>query len=747
MGIYMAQSKNTQHINIQDVKENPQDRSQQILSLLNVLGERLIASERERAYMSAAMEDLEAKADQSERIFLTLQDRQAKIEAEYKAQLKKLERANDFIDRIDEALALNESMTKRLDAMAQERSQLLRKVQLLEQTIVETKDAVKANALMAIANQKAANTANDDLKPWQNPQKLRLLATTAVILVGFIAGISTYALMPSRNIDTPPSISFNAGSNPAFINGNTPESASVNKDIWRASDQELNQKFEEDPDALAAALNAIEPTSTPPFDQISPVEEVPLVDKVVAVAPTDESTKNTAPEAAEKKDQAATASIEGNAVTQNAASTELAASAAAIAVPAAPQLLPREIELFLAQQQAQAIPLSRALNPDKNLPAQIKEIEKKAFAGDADAQHDLAAIYTAGHAGVKRNFGRAITLFRAAALQNIANARYNLGVLHHQGLGVDKDLNQAILWYKSAAFMSHPEAQYNLGIAYIEGVGTNYDPIQAASNFEKAAQAGIMEAAFNLGLIYENGLLGAVDASTALYWYSKAAEKGSPDAQAAQEQLMRRLGLSESELKSTINKISLERNDTAKTTPERHGASAVTNNTEKAVITAHNSKQESSKLASTPQNNAVAIATNNGAKLATPPKPQGNLNVQALRPEDKINIAEVAQYLPKLDDPGLIRLARTIEDMDAPAQSHKQAMIADVQKRLNQLGLYRGSYDGVMGKMTQQALHAYQRAHNLPVTEGITNELYVHITRPAAQSFNMDDYDLGANIR
>ena len=64
--------------------------------------------------------------------------------------------------------------------------------------------------------------------------------------------------------------------------------------------------------------------------------------------------------------------------------------------------------------------------------------------------------------------------------------------------------------------LDHAEAQYNLGIAHIEGIGTDYDPRLAAAFFERAANAGIMEAAYNLGLIYENGLLGEAKPDEAL---------------------------------------------------------------------------------------------------------------------------------------------------------------------------------------------------------------------------------------
>jgi TPR repeat protein len=183
------------------------------------------------------------------------------------------------------------------------------------------------------------------------------------------------------------------------------------------------------------------------------------------------------------------------------------------------------------------------ITPDASLPEVVKQIENKAFEGMPEAQHDLAAIYTAGHGGVKQDYKRAAFWFEQAADRGIANAAYNLGVLHHQGLGTKADLEKALTWYRKAAAMGHPEAQYNLGIAYIEGIGVGYDPVKATAYFKNAADQNIMEAAYNLGLIYENGLLGNAKPDEALVWYKTAADQGSPEARQALEQLAKSLNI------------------------------------------------------------------------------------------------------------------------------------------------------------------------------------------------------------
>ena len=190
-------------------------------------------------------------------------------------------------------------------------------------------------------------------------------------------------------------------------------------------------------------------------------------------------------------------------------------------------------------------PVTDAAAParDSSLNGALKELQDKAYAGVPEAQHDLAALYTAG-SGVKQDYKRATYWFTQAANAGIGNAAYNLGVLNHQGLGTPKNIDRALDWYRIAALEGHPEAQYNLGIAYIEGIGTKYNPQLAAGFFKSAALMGIAEAAYNLGLILENGLLAEPKPNQALMWYRVGAESGSSEARNALTQLAERLGLS-----------------------------------------------------------------------------------------------------------------------------------------------------------------------------------------------------------
>lgn len=173
---------------------------------------------------------------------------------------------------------------------------------------------------------------------------------------------------------------------------------------------------------------------------------------------------------------------------------------------------------------------------DLTLPEKFTQLEKNAFEGSAEAQHDLATIYAAGK-DVTLDYKRAVYWFARAAAGGVANAYYNLGVMFQQGLGVRKDIKKALEWYEQAASMGHPEAMYNLGIAYIQGVGTSRDVKRGVSFFKDAANAGVAQAAFNLGVLYESNFVGSADPKEALKWYKAAAEKGHAEAQSAVSRL------------------------------------------------------------------------------------------------------------------------------------------------------------------------------------------------------------------
>lgn len=179
---------------------------------------------------------------------------------------------------------------------------------------------------------------------------------------------------------------------------------------------------------------------------------------------------------------------------------------------------------------------SLEIGPDPALSPKLAELEKRAFSGAPEAQHDIAIIYAAGKA-VRQDYKRAAYWFYKAADGGIANADYNLGVMFQQGMGVRKDVNKALGWYEKAAQLGHPEAMYNLGIAYVEGVGTPRNIERGVSYFKKAANAGVAQAAYNLGVLYESNFVGPIDLAKASEWYQVAADQGHATAKDAVSRL------------------------------------------------------------------------------------------------------------------------------------------------------------------------------------------------------------------
>jgi len=534
---------------------------------------RLMAEIEEKAERTEALlKKQQAKSRQSEeqaRIkWETLEQNQKKQSQEIYSRLNKNEDAQKLLgSRVEESMNTALKVERKIEKAVQDRSRLLRKLERIEETVLQTNEALNARAMVLLTDQNTATGSGYPNAPalgeydgnrqhayapsdeelaaapwWQRPMQMRATSVSMIVLGAVLLGwmvssvqkpgafdfsfempeMTSFAsrFQSNEDLSVPPAtemasadITASQEAPPvsydkiefepaqislaeqtamsdedaqAFDQVIEQQASNVNNDINVIDlndEEQLLKALENDPDALAARLNEIEPSS--------------LTEEEVALAePAQDITQNIE-----------SAPVQNNNAAMSALTREL-------------QNQPMPSELVG--------PISSRIQPDSALPSKIKEIETSAFQGSAEAQHDLAAIYVAGHAGVEQNFKQASLWFEEAAHNGIANARYNLGVLYHQGIGVDQDIEKAFAWYKTAAALGHPEAQYNLGIAYIEGIGVPYDPQKAAVYFENAANGGVMEAAYNLGLIYENGLLGKAQPDTALMWYKRAADKAAP---------------------------------------------------------------------------------------------------------------------------------------------------------------------------------------------------------------------------
>jgi len=140
-------------------------------------------------------------------------------------------------------------------------------------------------------------------------------------------------------------------------------------------------------------------------------------------------------------------------------------------------------------------------------------------------------IYQAGRvAEARKDYARAMELYRAAIAKSNAPAMYALGVLYNFGLGVAQDYAEARNWYEKAAALGESYAMTNLGFLYSEGQGVPQDHVEARKWYEKAAALGDAQAMYNLGILYNDGDGVAQDYAEARKWYEKAAALGNSDA-------------------------------------------------------------------------------------------------------------------------------------------------------------------------------------------------------------------------
>jgi TPR repeat protein len=162
--------------------------------------------------------------------------------------------------------------------------------------------------------------------------------------------------------------------------------------------------------------------------------------------------------------------------------------------------------------------------------AMLAELEKTAFAGNPQAQNDLARRYSYG-IGVAKDLKKAFDLYTLAANQEYAPAQNNLGTLYKNGIGVEKDLKKAFDLYTLAANQGYAPAQNNLGTLYENGIGVEKDLKKAFDLYTLAANQGYAPAQNNLGTLYANGIGVEKDLKKAFDLYTLAANQGYARAQ------------------------------------------------------------------------------------------------------------------------------------------------------------------------------------------------------------------------
>jgi hypothetical protein len=89
----------------------------------------------------------------------------------------------------------------------------------------------------------------------------------------------------------------------------------------------------------------------------------------------------------------------------------------------------------------------------------IATTQKKAEAGDAKAQFDLAEAYWEG-TGVPKDPAKGLDWLKKSASQGYAGAQVTLGVFYQNGVQVAKDPHEAASWFRKAARQSATDAKH-----------------------------------------------------------------------------------------------------------------------------------------------------------------------------------------------------------------------------------------------------------------------------------------------
>jgi TPR repeat protein len=163
-------------------------------------------------------------------------------------------------------------------------------------------------------------------------------------------------------------------------------------------------------------------------------------------------------------------------------------------------------------------------------PTRIGVWRAAAEQGNASARWLLSRCLYQG-AGVAEDPAAALSWLRRAAESGLAVAQDDLGDCYYLGDGVEADSSEAFRLYTAAANQGYRGAQVNLGDCYYEGEGVAQDHAEAARHYRIGADAGWARGQDSLGDCYFEGTGVEQDYPQAISWYRQAAEQGFANAQ------------------------------------------------------------------------------------------------------------------------------------------------------------------------------------------------------------------------
>ncbi|MEC9036632.1 MAG: tetratricopeptide repeat protein [Verrucomicrobiota bacterium] len=136
----------------------------------------------------------------------------------------------------------------------------------------------------------------------------------------------------------------------------------------------------------------------------------------------------------------------------------------------------------------------------------------------------------------------------------LANLKFRLGTLYHNGIDLEKNATQATEWYQKAAQLGHSNAQVNLALLLLKGEGAKSNPQEAIGWLVKAANQGSPEGQASLGMLYALGQGVSTDLVVAQKWMTLAAEQGNSEALIAIKRLEPKLSEEQKNLATELVK-------------------------------------------------------------------------------------------------------------------------------------------------------------------------------------------------
>ena len=150
-------------------------------------------------------------------------------------------------------------------------------------------------------------------------------------------------------------------------------------------------------------------------------------------------------------------------------------------------------------------------NGDEDAPGQLKilkdapEIERKAYAGDAEAQARFSTLLA--NYPSEENKKESFEMAERSVAQGCPRGYHCLGTRYDYGVGVEKDPVKAAELYKTGAELGSPECQYCYAVCFKTGSGVPQDDEACIEWAAKAAEQGHVAAALSLSFESEKELL------------------------------------------------------------------------------------------------------------------------------------------------------------------------------------------------------------------------------------------------